>query len=382
MSFRTNLQYLRTRRNLTQERLAMLLGVSRQAVSKWESEKAYPEMDKLLMICDLFGCTLDDLVMGDVSRPSGASTAASGTSGRDAGADATAGESGGGSPDDADAANDDADDPTIVGPATPAIPFGSPAAQDVTGYDEHRRSFAMRLAVGVGAIIAGTAAAALFDDTASILGDSPLNDLLTFACIAVGVVAGLALIVPACMGHAAFRRAHPYVEDFYTMRDHETGARRLAVAVVAGIAAIMTGVGVTTWADGMLGQDDGWPAAVMLLACAIGVTLFVWGGVLHAMLDIGGYNREAEKEAHEREGRADFYDVLTGAVCGVIMLVATIAGLWLLFTGAIGADGRMDWDAAGDTAATNLFWLPWPIGGLLCGIAVLIIQVVRRRGDR
>lgn len=69
MSFRANLQYLRAQRNLTQERLAMLLGVSRQAISKWESEKAYPEMDKLLMICDLFGCTLDDLVLGDVSRP-------------------------------------------------------------------------------------------------------------------------------------------------------------------------------------------------------------------------------------------------------------------------------------------------------------------------
>lgn len=44
MSFRTNLQYLRAQRNMTQERLAMLLGVSRQAISKWESEKAYPEI--------------------------------------------------------------------------------------------------------------------------------------------------------------------------------------------------------------------------------------------------------------------------------------------------------------------------------------------------
>ena len=67
MSFRANLQYLRAQRNMPQEQLAMLLGVSRQAISKWESEKAYPEMDKLLMICDLFGCTLDDLVLGDVS---------------------------------------------------------------------------------------------------------------------------------------------------------------------------------------------------------------------------------------------------------------------------------------------------------------------------
>ena len=67
MSFRANLQSLRAQRNMPQEQLAMLLGVSRQAISKWESEKAYPEMDKLLMICDLFGCTLDDLVLGDVS---------------------------------------------------------------------------------------------------------------------------------------------------------------------------------------------------------------------------------------------------------------------------------------------------------------------------
>ena len=49
MSFRANLQYLRAQRNMPQEQLAMLLGVSRQAISKWESEKAYPEMDKLLV---------------------------------------------------------------------------------------------------------------------------------------------------------------------------------------------------------------------------------------------------------------------------------------------------------------------------------------------
>lgn len=35
MGFRDNLQYLRAERNMTQEQLAMLLGVSRQAISKW-----------------------------------------------------------------------------------------------------------------------------------------------------------------------------------------------------------------------------------------------------------------------------------------------------------------------------------------------------------
>lgn len=68
MSFRTNLQYLRAERHMTQEQLAMLLGVSRQSVTKWEAEKAYPEMDKLIKMCQIFECSLDDLVQGDVSQ--------------------------------------------------------------------------------------------------------------------------------------------------------------------------------------------------------------------------------------------------------------------------------------------------------------------------
>lgn len=51
MSFRTNLSYLRMSRSMTQEQLAMLLGVSRQSVTKWESGKSAPEMDKLLKLC-------------------------------------------------------------------------------------------------------------------------------------------------------------------------------------------------------------------------------------------------------------------------------------------------------------------------------------------
>ena len=53
-----NIQKYRKARGLTQNELAQSLSISPQAISKWESEKAYPEMDKLLMICDLFGCTL------------------------------------------------------------------------------------------------------------------------------------------------------------------------------------------------------------------------------------------------------------------------------------------------------------------------------------
>lgn len=60
--------HLRATRNMAQEQLAMLLGVSRQSVTKWEAEKSCPEMDKLIKISQLFACTLDDLVTGDPTQ--------------------------------------------------------------------------------------------------------------------------------------------------------------------------------------------------------------------------------------------------------------------------------------------------------------------------
>ena len=48
--------------NLSQEQLAESLNVTRQSVSKWESGASYPEMDKLLALCKIFNCGLDDLV--------------------------------------------------------------------------------------------------------------------------------------------------------------------------------------------------------------------------------------------------------------------------------------------------------------------------------
>ena len=65
MSFSENLQFLRDRAGLTQEQLAERLEVSRQSVSKWESAASYPEMEKLLLMCDLFHTDLDTLLRGD-----------------------------------------------------------------------------------------------------------------------------------------------------------------------------------------------------------------------------------------------------------------------------------------------------------------------------
>ena len=57
---------LRRQNGLSQERLAEKIGVSRQAISKWETGAATPELDKLRALCFCFGVTLDELT-GDAA---------------------------------------------------------------------------------------------------------------------------------------------------------------------------------------------------------------------------------------------------------------------------------------------------------------------------
>lgn len=64
MSFGENLQFYRKQKNITQEQLAEQMGVSRQTVSKWEADSSYPEMEKILQLCDMFGCSMDTLLRG------------------------------------------------------------------------------------------------------------------------------------------------------------------------------------------------------------------------------------------------------------------------------------------------------------------------------
>ena len=61
MAFGERLQRVRRQSGLTQEEFAELLQVSRQAVSKWESGRGYPEMEKLIYICNRCGTTMDEL---------------------------------------------------------------------------------------------------------------------------------------------------------------------------------------------------------------------------------------------------------------------------------------------------------------------------------
>ncbi len=188
MSFRDNLIHLRAENNMTQEQLAMLLGVSRQSVTKWESEKSYPEMDKLIKMCQLFDCTLDDLVQGDLTN-------------REA--------------------------PAKTQIATTTRP------SDIFGYDEHMNRFATKISTGAACPLIGSAIAIIFfslgDPTGSGFTNPPLTEnvggALGMLFVAIGIVLCLIQVIPAGLAHSEFVRTHPYIEDFYST-EQKTRARQ------------------------------------------------------------------------------------------------------------------------------------------------------------
>lgn len=70
MNIGERIQKLRKSAGMSQEQLSEKLGVSRQAVSKWETGESQPELDKVVKLAEIFGVTADEL-LGGAKRPAG-----------------------------------------------------------------------------------------------------------------------------------------------------------------------------------------------------------------------------------------------------------------------------------------------------------------------
>ena len=326
MSFRDNLQHLRATHAMTQEQLALMLGVSRQSVTKWEDLKT--------------------------STPTAAVQARA----------AILREAAGGPP------------------------------QDVCGYDEHMRAFAWKIAWGVGATLVGVAllmaVAAYAEAAAPSLAGASLIPLFA------GIAIGLGLIVTAAFQHTEFQRSHPFIQDFYTVEDRQRTQRLFAWLLVAGIALIFTGIVLTAMTDSLSEFVQTEAAALMMGLIAAGAWCIVYGSMMLGRLNIANYNDAREQaiaesdegkvivnsdaaalramytdeqicallgvfEASDEEiERARGKDQLTSGLCACIMIVATIAGLVMLFV---------------PEYETPYFWLAWAIGGLLCAVVAIAV---------
>lgn len=314
----------------------MLVGVSRQSITKWETGRSYPEMDKLLTLCKIFECGLDDLVQGDL---------------------------------------------TNTEPKPEQVLSDEVPVTDVCGYDKHMRGFTNRIAGGVGILILLIAWAIPFADASDPSNEHrlslPLPDAvcasLSLLLLFSGIVILLALIIPAAIGRSQFVKSHPFIQDFYGEDERKAILHSGAYQLTGGIAAILLGVCTAPLSDATSFEAIG--AAVLLSFIAAGVFFIIRGGMTMARTDIADYNKSVGEELTKEEienldvsperkrelMRTHRTEKHIGALCGIIMLVATIVGLLLLFIPM-------------GSGIFPFFWLSWVIGGILCGIVAIVLK--------
>ncbi len=68
MSFGSNIGYLRKKQGITQEELAERMYVSRQTISRWETDSVYPDVETVIKLCEILECDMETLVRGDATQ--------------------------------------------------------------------------------------------------------------------------------------------------------------------------------------------------------------------------------------------------------------------------------------------------------------------------
>ena len=263
MAFSENLQYLRSRDNLTQEQLAERLEVSRQSVSKWEGGQSFPEMDTILRLCDMFSVSLDTLLRGDAQAE---------------------------------------------------------ALSDTAGYDRFMSRFALQISLSIGAIILAVALCALLEG----LG---VQELVFGALLIAVVAVSVTVMVAGGIQYDNFCKRHPVIPDFYTVEEREAFHDRFVWYIAGSIGAIILAVALCALAFYFLPEREpyeSYAAGGFLAVIAVSVTVLVWAGMREEKYKVDKYNRANQREFFPTE-EDKRRDKRAGKVCGIIMLLAAAA---------------------------------------------------------
>lgn len=286
MSLGENIQFYRNKAGITQEQFAERLSVSRQSVSKWESNTTYPEMEKLLQMCTMFSCSLDTLLRGDAE---------------------------------------------------------SMSFEDTEKYDKHMNGFSLTMSVGVGLLFFGVTV------LLALLGIGISVPLATVAML-VFVIASIMTMTYAGMGHDAYMRKHPQIKPFYTEEEIETSERKFRLTMTLSVGLLFLGVLwiVGSYALPVLSGSLGRQAyiAIAMLIFGIAVAIMTYSGMQKDKYDIEKYNQTNTPEARKAVKKYDENSPV-GKWCGSVFVLAIAAFLvmglgwqlwhpaWVVFPAAI-----------------------------------------------
>lgn len=271
MNFGLNLQNLRKKHNLSQEQLAEKLEVSRQAVSKWENGSSYPEMDKLIMLSELFNIDIDMLIKGNLDTENN-------EEGREL-------------------------------------------------YEKMYNKFTKMITLGVVLILLGVTFIASFDGSITFSNLYSLPVVVFLSLLAVSVF----LFVYYGISWGNFTEEHPYFEDFYTKDEKRRFNKLFACMISFGVFLILLGIIIVVIGEDVLQLGEDYPPIIVafLLLVTIAVGIFVYFGMQKAKYNISGYNKEYNKE--NESYKLSKKEIFSDKIQAVIMLIATIIFLFIGF---------------------------------------------------
>ncbi|WP_168356543.1 helix-turn-helix domain-containing protein [Petralouisia muris] len=241
--FGENLQFYRKQKSMTQEQFAEQFDVSRQTISKWEAGITYPEMEKILQLCDFFSCDMDTLLRKNAAELE---------------------------------------------------------VFDSQGYENHMEKRRRSISVGVAALIFAPAAYELLEG----FGRTPeaFMNTLFFSII----IAAVLILVTAGIQDEIYRKNHSIIGDFYTKEEKDKFAEKFPHRIAAGLGMILIGLLIAMNGAELpmrAGMKEEFYDGIFLFLAALGIGLLVHTGLGKAKYDVAGYNKEnlLEEELKKRD---------------------------------------------------------------------------------
>ena len=238
MSFAENLQNLRKKSNMTQDELAEKLQVSRQAVSKWESGSGYPETEKIISICEIFDCSMDELVRGKITL------------------------------------------------------------DKKDNYDLVMSTSAKQVSIAVTLILLGVS---IFLTIIGLSSDVEQFSLIGICVILLGVAFAVPLFIVNGFKIEEFKKKNPILNNVYNENEVEVGKTKYTKFTAIGISIILIGVMIMMLLLGLKigGEESSLPVAILMYFITIGTSIIVYASNMKEKFDILKYNKENTLEYKE-----------------------------------------------------------------------------------
>lgn len=310
MNFSENLLYLRKKNKITQEELADKLGVSRQSVSKWETGEAYPETEKLIDLCDIFGVTLDDMVRGGLDKQA-----------------------------EKEEKTEEKEEPTF----------------DKEAFKAHMNRFSLFISLGVFLVLLGVTACLVLSGVSLYLEEkeAELTAIMSGVAVLVFVAPAIFCFVYSGIRHEAFKKENPAVGRVFGEQEIKDFSKRFTLGMSLLVSAILLDAALLITLTSLIGADviragNSDSAYCFVVAAFMGVLAFIVSGIVALGIKRTTYYTEEYDGNSELHPRAKLKD----ALCGAVMMLAAAVFLVLGFVWNL-------WHPA---------WVVFPVGGILCGI--------------